>query len=220
MRKSVWLCVVMLLVMSLMTGCGGEKKGTTETAAKQESLTELLAKGRNLPGLAYDFSLSGQDMGMSGKMWVSGQKMKTETVVQGQKMIMIIDGASNVVYNYLPEQNMAMKIAYDPTTATKTPTQISEEMDITKAKFLETATCDGVKCKVVQVQEPEGKTQSKIWIREDYGLPVRVEMTDSTGNKTVMEYKNLRVGAIPADTFALPADVPVTDMSDMLKQLP
>ncbi|HBS59921.1 MAG TPA: hypothetical protein DEA44_11710 [Firmicutes bacterium] len=220
MKKSVWLCVVMLLVVSLsLIGCGGEKKGTTETTAKQESLTDLLAKGRNLPGLAYDFSISGQGMAMNGKMWVSGQNMKTETVMQGQKLIMIIDGAHNVVYNYLPEQNMAMKIAYDPTKVTKTPEQISKELDPAKAKLLETATYDGVKCKVVQLQEPDGQTQTKMWIREDYGLPVRVELSDSQGNKTVMEYKNLKVGAIPAEMFVLPAGVPVTDMSDMLKQL-
>lgn len=223
MRKSIWsICVIMLLIVSLgLVGCG-EKKGTTETSqqTKQESLGDLLAKGRNLPGLTYDFAMSGQGMEMQGKMWVAGQKMKTEMAIQGQKMITIIDGANNVTYNYMPDQNMAMKIAFEPDKATKAPDQFSKELDVTKTKILETVTYDGVKCKVVEMQGPDGKTQTKMWIREDYGLPARVEIADAEGKKMVIEYKNLKVGQISPETFVLPQGVAITDMSDLLKNLP
>ncbi|MBC7325977.1 MAG: hypothetical protein H5T99_11820 [Moorella sp. (in: Bacteria)] len=60
----------------------------------------------------------------------------------------------------------------------------------------------------------------RMWVREDYGLPVRVEVTSAAGGKTVMEYKNLRVGPLPPDTFKLPTGVEVTDINQLMKQLP
>jgi outer membrane lipoprotein-sorting protein len=73
---------------------------------------------------------------------------------------------------------------------------------------------------VLQLQDAADKPQTKMWVREDYGLPVRVEVTALDGQKTVIEYKNLKVGAVPAENFQLPAGVPVTDMSGLINKLP
>ncbi|WP_145091145.1 hypothetical protein [Sporomusa sp. KB1] len=83
-------------------------------------------------------------------------------------------------------------------------------------------TYDGVKCKVLLTQdEGEGKSQTKLWVREDYGIPLRVEVTEANGSKNmVMEYKNLKVGAQPAAAFQLPEGVEVMDMGEMMKGLP
>lgn len=219
---SIILVVALLLVSLGLIGCGGTKKGATETTqpATQESLDSLLAKSRNLPGITYDYVMTLQEGQMTGKMWVSGPKMKTETTMHDQKIITILDGVDNVAYTYMPEQNMAMKIAFDPAKAAKAPDQFSKEIDPVKAKVLETTTYDGVRCKVLLTSETADKVQTKMWLREDYGLPMRVEVTEAGANKMVMEYKNLQVGPLAADAFKLPAGVPVTDMSELLNKLP
>jgi outer membrane lipoprotein-sorting protein len=73
---------------------------------------------------------------------------------------------------------------------------------------LETVTYDGVSCKVLMIQKSDGKGETKMWIREDYGIPVRIENNDA-GISTIIEYKNLKVGSVPAEMFQLPAEVQV-----------
>jgi len=224
MRKSiVWLVAFAFVVIGIgLVGCGGGKQESSQTAspAKQESVTDLLSKGRNLPGLTYDYVMTAKDTKMNGKVWVAGKKIKSEMVMENQKIISILDGDANVLYSYMPEQNMAMKMAFDPSKVSKSPDQYSKELDAAKIKVLETTTYDGIRCKVLLMQETEGKGQTKMWVREDYGIPLRVEVTDPSGESMVMEYKNIKIGAQSADIFKLPAGVEVTDMSEMMKNLP
>lgn len=216
------LAMVLMVVSVGLVGCGGGKKETTETAkpaARQESLDDLLAKSRNLPGLTYDYVISAQEGQITGKMWVADKKMKIETSIQNQKMITIIDEGEKVMHTYMPAQNMAMKIAFNPEKGAKSPNQYSAEIDTTKTKVLERVTYEGVSCKVLQIQDADGTARTKMWVREDYGLPVRVETNEPGGNKTVVEYKNLQVGPVSAGTFQLPAGVTITDMSEMMNNL-
>jgi hypothetical protein len=45
-------------------------------------------------------------------------------------------------------------------------------------------------------------------------------MTAADGSKSTLEYKNLQIGALPADTFTVPSGITLTDMSEMMKQVP
>lgn len=207
----------------LLAGCGSADKQSAASnppPAKQESMTDLFAKGKNLPGITYDYTVKMmQGPGLSGKMWVAGKKMKTETVVEKQKIVTYVDGEANVVYNYLPEQRMLMKTPYDPAKADKSPDQYAKETDASKVKILETVVYDGAKCKVV-VLEGEKQQQTKLWVREDYGIPAKVEVTADGAVFMTAEYKNITVAPVPPETFALPKGVPITDMSEMTKDIP
>ncbi|MEW6388679.1 MAG: hypothetical protein AB1491_14295, partial [Thermodesulfobacteriota bacterium] len=86
-------------------------------------------------------------------------------------------------------------------------------------KVLETVVYDGVRCRVVAVPAADGREEVRLWMREDYGIPVRVEVTSAAGGKTVMEYKNLQVGPLPPDTFKLPPGVEVTDLNKMIERI-
>jgi outer membrane lipoprotein-sorting protein len=66
----------------------------------------------------------------------------------------------------------------------------------------------------------DGKEQSKMWVRTDYGIPIRIESVDPSEEKTIMEFKNLKIGKQPADTFQLPAGVEIIDASDLFNNLP
>ena len=140
--------------------------------------------------------------------------------MENQKIITFLDGEANVIYNYMPSQAKIMKIPFDPTKAAKSPDQYSQETDATKAKILETVNYDGVTCKVVLREEKSGQSQVKMWVREDYGIPAKVEVMEAGVLQMTAEYKNIKVGSVPPETFALPQGVPVIDMSEMMKQMP
>ncbi|MGI6092727.1 MAG: LolA family protein [Negativicutes bacterium] len=221
-RFTVLFLVLCFAVVSLgLAGCGGSGWKQAAPAAKEETVDELFAKGKNLPGMSYDFVMTAAGKSMSGKMWLSDKNMKSEITVNNDKTITIVDEEAKVMYTYIPAQGTAFKMPFaDDANNTDTPDEFTKDLDAAKVKVLETTTYDGAKCKVVLVQEKDSKAQTKLWVREDYGIPVRAELSDPEGVNMVIEYKNLKVGAQPADIFKLPAGVEIMDMSDMAKDLP
>jgi outer membrane lipoprotein-sorting protein len=222
-KYSVLSCIlVVFLVSTILAGCGTSKTTTTETTkdTSQETLSELFTKGQKVEGLSYEYVLTiNGTQASNGKISIQENKMRMETTVEGKTMITIADGQSYL--GYYPDQKIAYKITVDQTKQAKTPEEYAKEASAETDKFktLETTVYDGVKCRVISLAGTNGQEQMKMWIREDYGIPVRVETTAADGNKTVIEYKNLKIGKLPDDTFKLPADVQVTDMNDITKQL-
>lgn len=219
--------LVIILSGAILAGCGGDKKTsgqsqTTQTA-KTESISDVFAKGQKIDGLSYDYSITASDMTMNGKVWLQGKKMKTESTMGGENVISFFDGATNTVIIYNPTQNSAMKMtagqADEQKAVADTPLDYTSGIDQTSIKELETVVYDGVKCRVVEITDKDSKTVSKMWIREDYGIPMRIESTEPAGGKFVMEYKNMKMGSIAADVFQVPAGAQVTDMSEMMKQM-
>lgn len=228
MKKYTFLsCIlVIFLVSTILVGCGATKTKTNETDTQtpkettQESISELIAKGQNVEGFSYEYVLSvNGSQTFSGKVSIQGNKMRMESTVEGQKMITIADGQSFIGYN--PDEKKAYKISVDQTEPAKTPTEYLKEASVEtdKLKTLETTDYEGVKCRIVSLEGTAGQEQMKMWIREDYGIPVRIETVAADGSKTVIEYKNLKIGKLPEDTFKLPDDVQVTDINDITKQL-
>ena len=224
MKKAGLFVVVAMVAVSLVfAGCGGGKeaaKGPEAAKAKEESVSDLFARGKNVPGMSFDFMTTVKEMKMEGKMWVAGKKMRTEMTTQNQKMASIVDGDANVAYSYMPEQKTAMKIALDQAKAGKSPDSFTPAADAPKYKVVGTETVDGVKCKVLLMQDAATKTDTKMWVREDYGLPVRVEVSEAGNKVMVTEYKNLQVGPVPPETFKLPEGTKIIDMGDMMKNTP
>jgi len=229
----IYLIAILVVVFSSLglTGCGGDKQANTggdsksvsteqKTTAK-ESATELLAKGKKIEGMTCDYVLTTEGTTMQGKMWVQSDKVKQETSVQGQSMMMLYDGTTFYMYN--PAEKMAIKYTASDMQGdgedVDTPLDFTEEASDQAVTELETVNYEGQKCRVLLVKEKDSEDEVKMWVREDYGIPVCVEATDASGAKTVIEYKNLEVGGIPASTFELPEGVQVQDMSEMMNQM-
>lgn len=185
------------------------------------SLQGLVAKGMNLmeTGIAFDYIMSGPGGTISQKMWVQGYKFKTEGAFGGEKMISIFDLEGKTLITYYPGKNEAVKLSADnPEVKAKPPGDYIKKTDFTRGQVLETTVYDGARCRVILLPEDNGG-QTKMWIREDCGIPVRVETTAPGGGKTVTEYKNLQFGPLPTSTFELPPGVNITDINQMLEQL-
>lgn len=197
---------------------GKQDSGQEKPAA---SLQGLVDKGMNLmdKGIAFDYIMSGPSGTISLKMWVQGYKFKTEGTFGGEKVISIFDLEGKTLITYYPGKNEAVKLSADsPEVKAKPPGDYIKKTDFTRAQVIETAVYDGVRCRVILLPEDNGG-QTKMWIREDCGIPVRVEKTAPDGARTVTEYKNLQFGPLPPGTFDLPPGVNVRDINQMLEQL-
>jgi outer membrane lipoprotein-sorting protein len=233
MKKPVSLALTLIFIFTCLSlaGCGGNKQeaGTLATGENQQStstdpvteegIDSLLLKGKQVSGISYDFILTAKDGVVNGKVWMQDKQIKTESTVNGQKMISIVTADSEVII-YNPEEKQAFKASTEMSNITDTPLDYTQDLQPEKVKILESTIYDGARCKVITVTSADGKEQSKMWIREDYGIPVRVESNTPDSGQVVMEYKNLNVGPLPLDTFKLPEGVQVTDINKILKDLP
>lgn len=217
-KRHLALLFLLIFTAGIFVGCGGkETTGTQEGEITEEStpennditLEELINKGKNVSGISYDLVISTSEGQLSGKVWMQGDSMKTDMTVSGQRVINIVNGETSEAFVYMPDQNMAMKIPIDQVNdqGGQTPQEVLGEVDPEVYSLGEKVELDGVMCRLITYESPEGNT--KIWVREEYGVPVKIEITAGDVVNTV-EYKNLVVGEIPADTFEIPADVQVT----------
>jgi outer membrane lipoprotein-sorting protein len=100
------------------------------------------------------------------------------------------------------------------------PLDYTERVDPDLAVVMESEILDGVRCKVVTLPGEGDEGTTKMWIREDYGIPVRIEMLLPEGGNMVMEYKNIKMEQLPAETFQLPAGVEIMDLGKMMNDIP
>lgn len=185
------------------------------------TLEQLLARGKQVKSLSYDYVLTSGGQTVSGKMWISGNKIRTEAELQGQKMVNILDGDKKVAYSYQPSQKVAIKFDYsryvkdNQSESPETPSDFSQRIDPKVTKILGSENCEGLACLVVVIEEP-GKEAVKMYLSQEYGIPVRVQ-TQGPQGPVLIEYKHLKVGPIADDLFKLPPGVQVNDLSQTLK---
>lgn len=226
--RRIWyvLGIIMLISAVVITGCG-KSASPTGQAPKQETAADdnvlnLLAKGKQVPGMSFDYTMQAKDFKMSGKTWVQKDKMKMENNVEGQTIVAIYDGDD--VYQYMPAQGMAMKFSIkamqNQGNKPEPPSDYADKITKETYKLVDTTTYNGMKCKVIIYSAKDSKEQVKMWISEEYGLPLKVEVSGPEGLLMTSEYNNLKVGALPADTFKLPVGVEVQDMSRMMQNMP
>lgn len=134
----------------------------------------------------------------TSKVWIKGNKMKIETVVEGEKMITILDDDAHTMKMYYESSGMLMVMTYEPQDSALDETEgITEYNPV----ILGTETYDGKVCTVVQYTI-EG-TVTKMWIWKQYGFPIKIEATSSDGTY-VIEYKNIVFNNVSDDVFVLP----------------
>jgi len=218
MKKLGLLLVIMVAIVSLLViGCGGggEEAGTTatpetastpaKTSATGDTLTDLLAKGQDIGSVKYDMVVTapGQDT-MTTKVWLKGENMKFESELEGETSITIVNDDEQVMYMYLPDQNMAYKMDYN--NVPESAVEGTEDVLDYDYEIIGTETVDGKSCLVVE-WTVEGFT-SKMWVWKDKGFPIKIETVTSEGKMTI-EYKNIQFVNIPDSEFELPEGVEI-----------
>lgn len=217
MRKVLVFLSLFLLVASL-AGCGGSRPASAPSApAGGPSAADLVNRGQQVRGMSFDFkqTVNGQ-VTASGKYAVDGDKFRIESTTGGMDSVIIYDG--KVMYMYNPGQNTAYEVPAAP-QGQKVETPLDYNRDFAKnvdnLKYLDTVAYNGTQCKLYSLSI-SGVGDEKVWFDAVYGLPVRIEAAGS-GNTTVVEYDNLKIGPQPPEAFQLPAGTRVGNLGDMTK---
>ncbi|MFC1874550.1 hypothetical protein ACFLY3_00095 [Chloroflexota bacterium] len=104
---------------------------------------------------------------------------------------------------YYPDQNMAMEMTYEPIESAIDEAQAIPDYNPT---IIGHDTLDGKVCLVVEYSI-EGETAT-MWIWEEHGFPIRVEVTTAEGT-IIVEYKNIEFVDISDNMFELPEGVEI-----------
>jgi hypothetical protein len=244
-----WLCLL-ILILGIVSACGGGEESTTPAAttpttttpaetttpaattppqtttpasttptqtpttstATVDPLTELFSKWTGLDPVYYDLTVSvtGQEP-MTGHIWQTCTKQKIEYAMEGEHIVMIFDMDENVMYTYMPDQNMAMKATLEPGQMSQGTGEGDMIAVLDHDPVIEgTEYYDGKECMVIAFSTDE--MSIKLWVWVDTGFPIRTEGTTPDGILTVMEYTNIDFSDIPDSVFQIPEGVQIIEM--------
>lgn len=137
--------------------------------------------------------------GMTGKVFVKGQKIRQEMTQDGETVITILRLDRKLSWVLMPEEKayMEMKMresAEDPS--------LVEKADPTKVRRLGKETVNGFVCEKVQVTD-KGTVVTQ-WLSTELGWPIKGEVKAPEGVST-HEYKNIRKGGVSDALFEVPS---------------
>jgi len=180
----------------------GEKESLSKT------LGEVLSRGTKVSSVKYDMITSQPGKpSVTQKVWFKKDKMRTEMTAGGQTIIMIADIAKGIIYQYLPSQNMAMKMQSDKAPESlESPIESIKGIEKYNPKIVGSEKIEGKDCLVVEYNA-EG-TNIKSWIWKEKAFPLKMEINTSSGTITT-EFKNIEFVDIPDNMFELPAGVKI-----------
>jgi len=174
-------------------------------------LGEILGRAQGIASVKYDMVITSPGApAVTQKIWVKGNKMRTEMTQEGQTQVVLIDYDARTMYMYMPEENMAMKMTFNPPA--ESAVEEAQSVADYNPTVVGTETIDGKVCLVVEYTVEGAAT--KMWIWKEYAFPIRVEVTTAEG-KTIVEYKNIAFGDIPDSEFVLPPGVEIIQLPGM-----
>ena len=176
-----------------------------------ESLSDILAKAGGVTGLQCDVVYTTSEGTETVKMYWEEGKMRMETTVEGESVIMIFREDTEELIMIYPAQNAAYVMSFTA-PEDETPVEESEGIPTDTAEVIGTEVVDGKLCTVVQYTE--GVSTVKAWIWTQYGIPLKVQVT-TDGEVTTTEFKNVVVGDVPNSLFEVPPEVEIITMPGM-----
>ena len=170
----------------------------------------VLGMGFSSVALAQEFSANmvnriGNQTSQS-KLYVSGSKMRMDM----KEGVMIIRIDKGVSYMLMPSEKMYMENPIDMSRLPKASKNFNDEIERTP---MGVETIDGKQAEKFKVTYTEnGKTISVYQWIINQEIPVKVEAVDGSFS---MEYKNVSMGAQPADLFEIPSGYTKMSMPSM-----
>ena len=191
--------------------------GASDPDAQEEvsavSILDLFAKAKYIDGLYFESATTTGSERIDSVTWTQGNKIRNEIKLDGQIVISIIDADKGEFYTYMPAENRAMKFMLDDSIFSSfgKPTDYTDDIDPVQYRIVETITYQGSRCTVVIYTE--GQEEVKMWVSEEFGMPLRIETMTRGVLISTVEYRNIQVGAIPSVFFTLPDGVEVIDFN-------
>lgn len=147
-----------------------------------------------------DMVMKGPDgQGMSGKVFVKGQKIRQEMDQDGEKMITILRPDRKLSWVIMPDEKVYMEMKMRESSEDPT---LAEKADPAKVKRLGKETVNGFVCEKIQVTD-KGTVVTQ-WLSTELGWPIKGEVKGPEGVST-HEYKNIKKGGVSEALFEIPA---------------
>lgn len=229
MKKSIFiLLMVGLLGCLIMAGCSKDESAaptssenptveqsneTTEPEGNGDAavtLEKLFASAREVEGMKYEMvtTIPSMNQVTTAQVWCSGDQVRIEAEAEGMKTITITNSKGET-YFYQPDQNIAMKMTTAEDEAESGINWAESEDELAGMKIVGNEEYDGYSCVVVE-EENEGAV-TRMWMRTDIGMPVKIEAT-SQGETVTMEFKNMELGKQADELFEVPAGAQIVQM--------
>jgi len=222
MKRGITLGIVISVVMVLLfAACAAPETTPTATPSPTptvtptpvETLPELLDRAAGIASVKYDQVMTSPEMpgeSMQMKVWIKGNKTRSEMTAEGQTAVIIMDWDAQVGYMYIPAQNMATKMDLSGQQEVRAVASMSA-LELSKfilahpeAVAVGSETMDGKDCLVVEAGDEQGK--AKAWIWKEYGFPIRIDFLGM-----ISDFKNIEFVSIPDDMFELPSGVKIQE---------
>lgn len=218
--------LAVFLMTVLIAGCGEKAKDTAapvnqeakapaaSSKSSEPSTADLLGKGKAITELSYEYETQMPDSEkIVVKTWIKGKKMRSEMAnpAEGGNIITIIDSEKGFAYVYQPAQKMATKmdISMAQQEDSASPTETLESYKPDNMKLVGRETIDGKKCLIYEFTD---EIQSKAWLWEENGLPVKTEAIID-GKKAVGLFRNLKIGDVADSMFTLPEGTQIMELN-------
>ena len=165
---------------------------------------------------SYEMTTDSQEMGSyTTRLWIMGEKMRSEGEWEGQVFISIQDG--EYFYTLDPETMTAMRFPIDqddPMEGDFDDEPRADEFmiddDWDRLEYVGEETLNGVRTFVVIDRFED--IEYKMWIHYEYGIPMRIESSGpNPEDDYVMQVTNLRVGDVTDEDFEVPEDYEIMD---------
>jgi outer membrane lipoprotein-sorting protein len=187
--------------------------------AMDQMLKALMDKSLGISSMKYDVVISNGIM--NSKAYQKKSKSRMDTSMMGMNMVLITDKDKQIMFTYLVDQNKAMKTELNQAVPAANQSDIQDLWNYNLV-VKGTEPLDGKICTVAEYSKatPQGNASGKVWLWQDYGLPLRMDTTmsgtgkDSLNMTVTIEFKNYEFVDIPDSRFELPAGVEMVDKLD------
>ncbi|MFH1895531.1 MAG: hypothetical protein ABIJ74_03075 [archaeon] len=206
MKKTLALILVIFL-LAVLAGCIQQPE--TKGKVSAQTIQEILAKAKNINNIEYTvmFSLDGTELPATIQVWQKGNKYKMSSEYMGLKSEIIFDGTNS--FNYSQEEDIYYKTETTTDTSAIDFKAIAEQaLKDVSMKELGKEEINGLQATIIEFSySEEGSTplQTKAWISDEYGIPIKLESTTDAG-KISMELKNIKVNSVNDSVFVIPQE--------------
>ena len=196
-----------------------EEEEGEEQGLSGEELSDLFAKGKELDEFYYEMKVSGlgEDDGLT-RMYMKEGLMRIESEILGQSFMMIY--SEDAFYTLDPQSKTAIKMPIgdegNEDREVVTMDDFVEDLDDENMVYVGKETINGISCHVVESKEQSSENQVKMWLHEEYGIPMKIETTTGSDNVHVMEVTDFKTDSLSDDLFELPEGYQIIDLENLI----
>ena len=140
----------------------------------------------------------------TGKTFIKENKIRQESVAEGQTAITILRMDKKVSWTLMPENKQYMEIAipFDPSHPVE---EAGPEFEY-ETQTIGRETINGYDCEMIQYTYKKKKYGTLVqWISQKLNFAVKYQTKDSKGKViSTMEYKNIKTGGVADSLFEIP----------------